>query len=97
MVYPNHNFGVEIETVVRPYARRPNFNNQDWYKQLAQKLENKIIPAASDLHARYSTHPEYYSSKWFITRDGSFQRTHEDFGKSQLSIIQMIYLMLTTH
>ncbi|KAF2011916.1 hypothetical protein BU24DRAFT_425748 [Aaosphaeria arxii CBS 175.79] len=79
MTYSYYNFGIEIETVVRPYARRPNFTRQDWYKHLAQKLENRNVPAAPDLSLRYSAHPEYYSSKWFITKDGSLQGAHEDF------------------
>src|SRR6186713_558074 len=88
MSYTSYNFGVEIETVLRPYSRRPTFNNQDWYKQLAQSLENRNVPAAPDLSSRYSTHPEYYSSKWFITRDGSLMRAHEDFSKPTYSASQ---------
>ena len=82
MADSSYNFGVEIETVVRPYARRPDFTNQQWYKQLAQRLENRNLPAVPDLQSRYCTHPEYYSSKWFITRDGSLTEAHEDFGES---------------
>jgi hypothetical protein len=77
--YSGYNFGVEIETVVRPYVLRPDFTDKDYYCQLAEKLKNRRIAAVPDLTNRYSKHPEYYSGKWFITRDGSLKRAHDSF------------------
>ncbi|KAF2199493.1 hypothetical protein GQ43DRAFT_442437 [Delitschia confertaspora ATCC 74209] len=77
--YSAYNFGVEIETVVRPYALRASFTDKDYYRQLAEKLANRQISAVPDLSSRYCKHPEYYSGKWFITRDGSLRRSHESF------------------
>ncbi|KJZ74833.1 hypothetical protein HIM_05742 [Hirsutella minnesotensis 3608] len=70
----HYNFGVEIEAVARPYGGGESFTNVDWYRQLAQKLQNRGIPAAFDDCSRYSKHPEYYGGKWFVTRDGSLKR-----------------------
>ena len=87
--YQNYNFGIEIETVVRPYGpaidRSNNHTHTYWFKQLASKLENRNIPAvADDLTPpySYSKHPEYYNRKWFITRDGSLERKELSCGKS---------------
>jgi len=79
--YSAYNFGVEIETVVKPYALRASFQPQDYYRQLADKLQNRRISAVPDLTSRYCKHPEYYSGKWFITRDGSLKRAHESFSQ----------------
>ncbi|UNI23996.1 hypothetical protein JDV02_009779 [Purpureocillium takamizusanense] len=73
----HYNFGVEIEAIGRPYGGSSSgdtFSNVDWYRQLAQKLQNRGIPAAHDDCSRYSKHPEYYGGKWFVTRDGSLKR-----------------------
>ncbi|KND89815.1 hypothetical protein TOPH_05523 [Tolypocladium ophioglossoides CBS 100239] len=70
----HYNFGVEIETIAKPYGGGESFSNVDWYRQLAQKLQNRGIPAAYDDCSRYSKHPEYYGGKWFVTRDGSLKR-----------------------
>jgi hypothetical protein len=87
--YQNYNFGIEIETVVRPYGpvidRSNNASHNHWFKQLADKLENRNIPAVADnLNPpyNYSKHPEYYSKKWFITRDGSLNHGEASCGKS---------------
>ncbi|PHH65265.1 hypothetical protein CDD81_3124 [Ophiocordyceps australis] len=69
----HYNFGVEIEAIAKPYGGG-DFSNVDWYRQLAQKLQNRGIPAAYDDCSRYSKHPEYYGGKWFVTRDGSLKR-----------------------
>lgn len=79
--YSSYNFGVEIETVVKPYAPRSGFTDRDWYRQLADKLQNRGISAVPDENSVYSKHPEYYSGKWFITRDGSIRRQHQSFGR----------------
>ncbi|GJN67645.1 hypothetical protein PLIIFM63780_005087 [Purpureocillium lilacinum] len=71
----HYNFGVEIEAIGRPYGGGGDtFSNVDWYRQLAQKLQNRGIPAAHDDCSKYSKHPEYYGGKWFVTRDGSLKR-----------------------
>lgn len=70
----HYNFGVEIEAIAKPYGGGEGFSNVDWYRQLAQKLQNRGIPAAYDDCSRYSKHPEYYGGKWFVTRDGSLKR-----------------------
>ncbi|CAM1502086.1 Fc.00g040700.m01.CDS01 [Cosmosporella sp. VM-42] len=70
----HYNFGVEIEAVVKPYGGGESFTNVDWYRQLAQKLQNRGIDAVHDDCSRYSKHPEYYGGKWFVTRDGSLKR-----------------------
>ncbi|KAK2593282.1 hypothetical protein QQS21_009006 [Conoideocrella luteorostrata] len=69
-----YNFGVEIETIGKPYGGGESFTNVDWYRQLAQKLQNRGIDAVHDDCSRYSKHPEYYGGKWFVTRDGSLKR-----------------------
>ncbi|KAI5464131.1 putative amidoligase [Mariannaea sp. PMI_226] len=68
------NFGVEIEAVAKPYGGGESFTNVDWYRQLAQKLQNRGIEAVHDDNSKYSKHPEYYGGKWFVTRDGSLKR-----------------------
>jgi len=70
----HYNFGVEIESVVRPYGGLKTYKPVDWYRQLAEKLRNRDIPAVHDDNSRYSKHPEYYGGKWFVTRDGSLKR-----------------------
>ena len=70
----HYNFGVEIETIAKPYGGGESFSTVDWYRQLAQKLRNRGIPAAYDDCSRYNKHPEYYGGKWFVTRDGSLAR-----------------------
>ncbi|KAJ6443833.1 3-methylcrotonyl-CoA carboxylase subunit alpha [Purpureocillium lavendulum] len=70
----HYNFGVEIEAIGKPYGGGESFSNVDWYRQLAQKLQNRGIPAAHDDCSKYSKHPEYYGGKWFVTRDGSLKR-----------------------
>ncbi|KAG6038730.1 hypothetical protein E4U41_003781 [Claviceps citrina] len=70
----HYNFGVEIETIGKPYGGGESFTNVDWYRQLAQKLRNRGIDAIHDDCSRYSKHPEYYGNKWFVTRDGSLTR-----------------------
>ncbi|KZZ96102.1 hypothetical protein AAL_04398 [Moelleriella libera RCEF 2490] len=65
----HYNFGVEIETVGKPYGGGESFTNVDWYRQLAQKLRNRGIDAVHDECSRYSKHPEYYGGKWLT---GSF-------------------------
>ncbi|RCI08588.1 hypothetical protein L249_4695 [Ophiocordyceps polyrhachis-furcata BCC 54312] len=70
----HYNFGIEIEAVGRPYGGGQTFSNVDWYRQLAQKLENRGVSAAYDNCSQYSKHPEYYGGKWFVTRDGSLKR-----------------------
>ncbi|KAH6888077.1 putative amidoligase [Thelonectria olida] len=70
----HYNFGVEIEAVVKPYGGGQSFENVDWYRQLAQKLQNRGIEAVHDDNSRYCKHPEYYGGKWFVTRDGSLKR-----------------------
>ncbi|GAB0147026.1 hypothetical protein EsHS_00007409 [Epichloe bromicola] len=70
----HYNFGVEIETIGKPYGGGESFTNVDWYRQLAQKLRNRGIDAVHDDCSRYSKHPEYYGGKWFVTRDGSLKR-----------------------
>jgi hypothetical protein len=71
-----YNFGMEIEAIVRPYAR-PNsvLGQHEWYKRLAQKLTNHGVKAVHDAGGAYCTHPEYYGEMWFVTRDGSLTRT----------------------
>ncbi|RDA91187.1 hypothetical protein CP533_4811 [Ophiocordyceps camponoti-saundersi (nom. inval.)] len=70
----HYNFGIEIEAVGRPYGGGKTFSNVDWYRQLAQKLENRGVSATYDNCSQYSKHPEYYGGKWFVTRDGSLKR-----------------------
>ncbi|GAO15456.1 uncharacterized protein UV8b_02212 [Ustilaginoidea virens] len=70
----HYNFGVEIETIGKPYGGAESFTNVDWYRQLAQKLRNRGIDAVHDDCSKYSKHPEYYGGKWFVTRDGSLKR-----------------------
>ncbi|KAM4065285.1 putative amidoligase enzyme [Hirsutella rhossiliensis] len=70
----HYNFGIEIEAVAKPYGSGESFSNVDWYRQLAQKLQNRGVPAVHDDCLRYSKHPEYYGGKWFVTRDGSLKR-----------------------
>lgn len=70
----HYNFGVEIESIGKPYGGGESFSNVDWYRQLAQKLQNRGIDAVHDDCSRYSKHPEYYGGKWFVTRDGSLKR-----------------------
>ncbi|EFZ03778.2 swim zinc finger domain protein [Metarhizium robertsii ARSEF 23] len=70
----HYNFGVEIESIGKPYGGGESFTNVDWYRQLAQKLQNRGIEAVHDDCSRYSKHPEYYGGKWFVTRDGSLKR-----------------------
>lgn len=70
----HYNFGVEIESIGKPYGGGESFSNVDWYRQLAQKLRNRGIDAVHDDCSRYSKHPEYYGGKWFVTRDGSLKR-----------------------
>jgi hypothetical protein len=70
----HYNFGVEIEAVVKPYGGLKTFKPVDWYRQLAEKLQNRDIPAIHDDCSRYCKHPEYYGGKWFVTRDGSLAR-----------------------
>ncbi|ODA83270.1 hypothetical protein RJ55_01782 [Drechmeria coniospora] len=70
----HYNFGVEIEAVAKPYGGGEAFTTVDWYRQLAQKLQNRGIPAVYDDCSKYSKHPEYYGGKWFVTRDGSLKR-----------------------
>ncbi|KAG6005636.1 hypothetical protein E4U54_000299 [Claviceps lovelessii] len=70
----HYNFGVEIESIGKPYGGGESFTNVDWYRQLAQKLQNRGIDAVYDDCSRYSKHPEYYGGKWFVTRDGSLKR-----------------------
>ncbi|PFH56506.1 hypothetical protein XA68_16415 [Ophiocordyceps unilateralis] len=70
----HYNFGIEIEAVARPYGGGDSFSNVDWYRQLAQKLQNRGVRATYDNSSKYSKHPEYYGGKWFVTRDGSLKR-----------------------
>ncbi|OAA47030.1 swim zinc finger domain protein [Metarhizium rileyi] len=70
----HYNFGVEIESIGKPYGGGESFTNVDWYRQLAQKLQNRGIEAVHDDCSKYSKHPEYYGGKWFVTRDGSLKR-----------------------
>lgn len=70
----HYNFGIEIEAVAKPYGGGESFSNADWYRQLAQKLQNRGVPAVHDDCSGYSKHPEYYGGKWFVTRDGSLRR-----------------------
>ncbi|KHO00181.1 swim zinc finger domain protein [Metarhizium album ARSEF 1941] len=70
----HYNFGVEIESIGKPYGGGESFTNVDWYRQLAQKLQNRGIEAVYDDCSKYSKHPEYYGGKWFVTRDGSLKR-----------------------
>jgi len=91
-----YNFGVEIETVVHPYARRPDFTKDtQWYEQLVQRLKNRNVPATYDAQGRYVMHPDYHSSKWFITRDSSLVRRHNDFGKCQDRTWRKLHVMLS--
>ena len=82
----HYNLGVEIEAVAKPYGGGESFSNADWYRQLAQKLQNRGISAAHDDCSKYSKHPEYYGGKWFVTRDGSLKRPRP-FGTPNSEII----------
>ncbi|KAN0078922.1 putative amidoligase enzyme [Elaphomyces granulatus] len=93
--YQNYNFGIEIESIVRPYGpvidRSNNTSYNHWFKQLADKLENRNIPAVADnLNPpyNYSKHPEYYSKKWFITRDGSLK--HQEASCVAMEIVSPV-------
>lgn len=70
----HYSFGVEIESVVRPYGGHRDFKEVDWYRLLAEKLQNRGIPATWDDCSSYRRHDEYYGNKWFVTRDGSLGR-----------------------
>ena len=64
-------FGIEIEVVVHPWKRRPDWIPAQYYERLAQALRNRDLPAKADpCTDAYRKHPEHYG-KWFITRDGS--------------------------
>jgi hypothetical protein len=64
-------FGIEIEAVVLPWKRRPDWIPAQYYERLAQALRNRDLPAKGDpCTDSYRKHPEHYG-KWFITRDGS--------------------------
>lgn len=64
-------FGIEIEAVVQPWKRRPEWTPARYYERLAQALRNRDLPAKGDpCTDSYRKHPEHYG-KWFITRDGS--------------------------
>jgi len=93
--YQNYNFGIEIETIVRPYGpaidRSDNHAHTYWFKQLADKLENRNIPAVADNLIppyTYSKHPEYYNRKWFITKDGSLK--HEEKSCVAMEIVSPV-------
>ncbi len=82
---PRHyNFGVEIESVVRPYGGNKTYSTVDWYRQLAEKLRHRGIAAAHDecTPSAHRGHDEYYGSKWFVTRDGSLERDSPPGGQS---------------
>lgn len=85
----DYNFGVEIESVVKPYGGLKAYKQVDWYRQLAEKLRNRDIPAVHDDNSRYSKHPEYYNQKWFVTRDGSLRR-ESPLGESFLRHISAV-------
>jgi hypothetical protein len=70
----HYNFGIEIEAVVKPYGGLNTYTRTDWYRLLAKHLQNRDIEAVHDEDGTYRKHPEYYSGKWFVTRDGSIQR-----------------------
>ena len=64
-------FGIEIEAVVQPWKRRPDWIPAQYYERLAQALRNRDLPAKGDpCTGSYRKHPEHYG-RWFITRDGS--------------------------
>ncbi|KAK9355263.1 hypothetical protein V1523DRAFT_405755 [Lipomyces doorenjongii] len=41
MATTDYNFGVEIETVVKPYGGRETYNEVDWHRQLTAKLATR--------------------------------------------------------
>ena len=64
-------FGIEIEAIVQPWKRRPDWSPAQYYERLAQALRNRDLSAKGDpCIESYRKHPEHYG-KWFITRDGS--------------------------
>jgi hypothetical protein len=66
-----YQFGVEIETIVLPYALATCIEDADWRRQLATQLQNWSLSAVYDKCCAYTSHVQYYSEKWFVTRDSS--------------------------
>ena len=46
MRYHRYQFGIEVETVMRPHIPRQEFKRQDWHKQLMESLKQHGIQAA---------------------------------------------------
>ncbi|KAK3340023.1 swim zinc finger domain protein [Lasiosphaeria hispida] len=62
-----YTFGVEVESVVMPYSGNAAYTQVDWYRQLAEVLSSRDLPATYDNLQQYRKHPEFYSAKWFVT------------------------------
>ncbi|KAK0704654.1 putative amidoligase enzyme-domain-containing protein [Lasiosphaeris hirsuta] len=88
-----YTFGVEVESVVMPYSGNAAYTQVDWYRQLSQVLSSRGLPATYDDLQQYRKHPEFYSAKWFVTRDGSLKPLKRD---SPLVCMEVVSPKLTT-
>ena len=75
MAAPKLGFGIEIEAVLVLKEAQRGWGPIQCYKQLADALRRKDLPAIHDSGTSgYRKHPEHYG-RWFITRDGSLRQS----------------------